>query len=163
MSKAQRISLVALLSSICTVSRVTLTFLPNIKPVTSIIIIVSSLYGPSLGIEVAVVTTLLSNTLLGMGPWTLYQIVAWSLIALLSGLLGKTKIGKDQHTQQALSVLAAYLFGFVVSLEKLLYSTPQAFLIYYISGLYFDSLHAIGNLIFYPICHKIITIAIRNK
>jgi len=46
------------------------------------------------------------------------------------------------------SFFSGYLFGFFVSFEKLIYGGFKVYLAYYLAGLYFDTLHAIGNFIF---------------
>lgn len=144
----REITLIGLLSALCVVSRIMLQFLPNIKPVTSIIVLVSCRYGWRFGIKVAIISTLISNMILGMGSWLPFQIFAWSVIALLSGLIGKSTISKSIVFMSCFSFFCGYIFGFLVSFEKLLYGGIKVFWAYYISGLYFDTLHAIGNFVF---------------
>ncbi|WP_297522799.1 ECF transporter S component [uncultured Clostridium sp.] len=153
--KTREIALIGMLSAFNIASRVTLQFLPNIKPVTSIIIMVSIIFGPTFGIAVAVVTTIVSNMLLGMGTWTIFQILAWSMIALLAGLLGKGLRTLPIFWMALFSAICGFIFGFFVSLDKLLIAGPGAFLAYYFAGLSFDMLHAIGNFAFYLICAPI--------
>ncbi|MGL5766666.1 MAG: ECF transporter S component [Sarcina sp.] len=158
----RQIALIGVLSAFNIASRVTLQFLPNIKPVTSIIIMVSLIFGPKFGVSVAVVTTIVSNMLLGMGPWTIFQILAWSMISLLAGFIG-TKISKPKIFPMAIfSAVCGFIFGFFVSLDKLLIAGPFAFITYYIGGLSFDLLHAIGNFAFYLMCAPIF-IPLLNK
>ena len=54
-----------------------------------------------------------------------------------------------------------YVFGFFVSWEKLMYRGLKVFIPYYIAGLFFDTLHAVGNFVFYPICLSIINRSIK--
>ena len=137
-----------MLSALCIVSRITLQFMPNIKPVTSVIVLISCWYGCRFGVMLAIVSTFISNMLLGMGPWTFFQILAWAVIALLSALIGKCSISKSLIFMSCFSFFCGYLFGFFVSFEKLLYGGVEVFLAYYVSGLYFDTLHAMGNFAF---------------
>lgn len=161
-SKTYEIALIAVLSAVCIVSRWTLTFLPNIKPVTSIIIIMSVKYGWRFGTKLAIVTTIISNMILGMGTWTIFQIFAWTIIALVSGLLHNTKLSKNMLFMMLWAAAMGYVFGFFVSWEKLMYGGFEVFLVYYLSGLFFDTLHAVGNFAFYPICDAIIRRSVKD-
>src|SRR5699024_8750003 len=75
--------------SLAVVGRSVFAFLPNIQPVTSLIIICGLLLGPAAAIILALLTTFLSNMLLGMGIWTVWQVVSCALIGFISGFMGK--------------------------------------------------------------------------
>ena len=77
-NKTREICLIGILSAVNIASRVALQALPNFKPVTSIIIISVLLFGLSFGIKLTVVTTIASNMILGMGTWTIFQILMGS-------------------------------------------------------------------------------------
>ena len=70
-SKVKEISLIGILAAVNIASRIYLQALPNIKPVTSIIIISVMLFGLGFGVKLSIVTTVVSNLFLGMGTWTL--------------------------------------------------------------------------------------------
>ena len=142
------IALIGLLSALCVVSRIMLQFLPNIKPITSIIILISCWLGWRFGVKLAVISTFISNLVLGTGTWTVFQIFAWAVIALFSGLIGKLSISKSIAFMACFSFFCGYIFGFFVSFEKLLYGGFKVYLAYYLAGLYFDTLHAMGNFVF---------------
>lgn len=144
----REITLIGLLSALCVVSRIMLQFLPNIKPVTSIIILISCWLGWRFGVKLAVISASISNLILGMGPWTIFQIFAWAVIALFSGLIGKLSISKSITFMACFSFFSGYIFGLFVSFEKMIYGGFKVYLTYYLAGLYFDTLHAMGNFIF---------------
>ena len=144
----RNITLVALLSAICVVSRIVLQFLPNIKPVTTIIILVALYIGATESIEVAFVSTMVSNMVLGMGIWTVFQILSWVVIAVLASILSPVLKRLSPFALSLYSAANGFLFGFIVSWEKLLYVGVKGFWIYYISGIPFDVLHAVGNFAF---------------
>lgn len=152
MSKTKEIALISIFSAVCIASRVLLQFLPNIKPVTSLIILVSFYYGWRFGVKTALCTTLISNMILGMGIGTLFQVLAWSVIAVVAGLIGELPLKHKTLILWLFSFVAGYLFGFLVSFEKLFYGGWLAYWVYYLSGLLFDTLHAVGNLVFFPVC-----------
>ena len=74
-SKVKEISLIGILAAVNIASRIYLQALPNIKPVTSIIIISVMLFGLGFGVKLSIVTTVVSNLFLGMGTWTFFQIL----------------------------------------------------------------------------------------
>ncbi|GAE91325.1 hypothetical protein JCM21714_273 [Gracilibacillus boraciitolerans JCM 21714] len=56
-----------MLAAICVIGRIGFQFLPNIQPVTTIIIITSAMLGVFPGISIAIISTYLTNLFLGMG------------------------------------------------------------------------------------------------
>lgn len=160
MTKVKEIALISILAAVNIASRIYLQFLPNIKPVTSIIIISVMLFGLAFGVKLAVVTTIVSNLFLGMGTWTFFQILAWVVICFLTDIFigAIRKIGKEPHllVMAIFSFVMGYVFGIIVSLEQLMLGGFNLYIVYYISGLLFDTFHAIGNFAFYLICAPIL-------
>ncbi len=140
--------MIALLSAVCIVSRIALQFLPNIKPVTTVIILLAVYMGIAASVEAAVVITLVSDMLLGLGTWTPFQILAWTVIAVLSGVLAGSLRKLPLVLLSLYAAFCGFLFGFVVSWERLLFVNFQGFIVYYLAGLSFDLLHAAGNFAF---------------
>lgn len=150
------ITLISLLSALCIVSRIGMVDFPNIKPVTSIIIIASLIFGWRFGLALVIITVLGSDLILGMGFYTIMQIIAWGSVALVSSLLGKFYKKIPIWVMAIYAGLCAYLFGIAVSLNMLIIMGPIGFYTYWISGLPFDTVHAISDLIFYPILAPIL-------
>ncbi|WP_114353861.1 ECF transporter S component [Saliterribacillus persicus] len=152
-----RISLIAVLAALAVVGRFAFQFIPNFQPVSAIIIITGFMLGPVSAIFIAIVSTYLSNLILGMGLWTIWQIIAWSIIGLISGLLGKVSLPKPIIWLTIYSVFAGYLYGFLISVGT--FSYAGEFLPYYLAGLIFDTNHAVGNGIFtvllFPILQRL--------
>lgn len=159
-NKVREISLIGILAAVNIASRIYLQALPNIKPVTSIIIISVMLFGLGFGVKLSIVTTIVSNLFLGMGTWTFFQILAWVVICLITQLLLDflKKINKQPKLlpMAIFAFFMGYVFGIVVSFEKLMLGGPSLFIVYYISGLLFDTFHAVGNFGFYLICAPIL-------
>lgn len=153
----QRITLLAFLTALCQVSRQLLQFLPNVQPVTVILIILTLTLGISDALIVAVLSILLSNMTLGMGVWTIAQIVSFFVVVLVTGLVIKPMFKKVPF---ALMVFYAgftgYLYGFIISLIQAPFFGIQNFWVYYASGIPFDTMHAVGNIGFYLILAPIL-------
>lgn len=160
MSRVKEISLIGILAAVNIASRIALQSLPNIKPVTSIIIISVMIFGLAFGIKLTIVTTLVSNIYLGMGIWIFFQILAWIVICLFTQILMDLfkKINREPNIliMAIFAFLMGYVFGVIVSLEKFVIGGPSLFIVYYLAGLLFDTLHAVGNFIFYLICAPIL-------
>lgn len=152
MTKSYNIALVGILSAVNVTSRMVFQFLPNIKPVTSIIIITAMFFGLYIAIQVVVTTTLLSGILLGLGPYVIFQILAWIVIVLITVVINRVVKQKRVVTYTIWSGVCGFIFGFIVSMGKLLYGWTL-FLTYYVAGVPFDALHALGNIVFFPICY----------
>ncbi|MEK3808233.1 ECF transporter S component [Metabacillus sp. SLBN-84] len=152
----RRISLLSLLIALSVVGRLTFQFIPNVQPMTAVILITAILLGPVNGMIVAVLGCFLSNLLLGMGMWTIWQMLAWGTLALIFGLLGKAVKRNRLLVFTPAAVLAGYLFGFIVSLN--MFVLTENGLAYYLAGIPFDTMHAAGNgiffLVLYPVMQK---------
>ncbi|WP_067725399.1 ECF transporter S component [Oceanobacillus damuensis] len=152
-----KITIIALLAAMAVAGRYVFQFIPNVQPVTALIIICGLILGPLSAILLAVVTTFLSNMLMGTGIWTIWQIVSWSMIGILSGLLGKTFHRLSLLFIVPFAVFSGYLYGVIISLTS--YQITGKFWPYYLAGLPFDTSHAIGNAVFiillYPIMNHL--------
>ena len=76
------------------------------------------------------------------------------------------KIHKQPHilVMAIFAFLMGYVFGFIVSLDKFVVGGPSLFIVYYISGLLFDTFHAVGNFFFYLIgAPLLMKIFVKNK
>ena len=147
----RRIATIALLSCLSFVGRLTFTFLPNVQPTTVIILIVTLYFGVVDGVLVAVISMLMSNLYLGMGIWTIAQIVSYSIIVIVFHLLS-LNIKSDIYLS-ILAFISGLMYGFFISLVQAPFISWYAFIPYYISGLPYDIAHAVGNLIFFIMLH----------
>lgn len=145
------IAIIALVTALCVVGRYLFQFLPNIQPVTDIIIFMTLSWGVIAGSNIAILSILISNVLLGFGLWTIPQLLAYLVVVVGAWLIGHWQF-VQQHlwVQALLSLFAGYIYGFCVSLGQYpLLGGWRQFIAYYIAGLYFDSLHAVGNFVLY--------------
>lgn len=149
--KTRRLSLIAILSSLAVVGRIMFTFLPNVQPMTVVIIIVTMYLGTYGGWLVAIISILISNLYLGMGVWTLAQIVSFSILVLIVHICKKTNLNIGYYP--IVSLLMGFTYGFVISLVQAPFFGWVSFFPYWISGLSYDFNHAIGNYLFFIILH----------
>ena len=64
--------------------RVLLDPIPNVQPVTVIVILTGVHFGASRSIALAASIALVSNMILGHGLWTFYQALGWSAAGILA-------------------------------------------------------------------------------
>lgn len=149
-----KLTLIAVFAALAIIGRYAFTFIPNVQPVTAIIIICGVLLGSGAAIILSLLVTFLSNMILGMGIWTVWQIISWALIGFIAGMIGKYV--KDIHISYLIlfGVFSGYLYGFIISLMT--YQVTGKFLPYYLLGLPFDTYHAIGNGVFILLLYPLI-------
>lgn len=150
-----KLSLLAMLAAMAIVGRAAMATVPNVQPVTAIIIMAALLLGAGPAVLLTIVVVMVSNMVLGMGIWSLWEIVSWGAIAVLTGLV--RQMLRHLPVLIAYAVFCGYLYGFIISFPT--YSVAGDFWPYYLAGLPFDTNHAIGNGIFiamlYPIFSRI--------
>src|SRR5690606_4197621 len=113
--------------------RIAISFIPNVQPVTSVIILCGLFLGPFAGIILAILVTFVSNMILGTGIWTIWQIISWGIIAVISGIMGKTIKHIPFYVIVIFSIFCGYFYGFIVSLTNY-QITGQGFMAYYLVG-----------------------------
>src|SRR5699024_7254765 len=87
-----------------------------VQPVTAIIIISGVFIGPGAAIILAFLVTFLSNLLLVMGDWTIWQFTLWELIGFIVGIVGKLFKMIPVVVLIIYGVFSGYLYGFIISL-----------------------------------------------
>ena len=163
-----RIALLAILTALVTVGRVVfaLPILPNIQPMTALLLIITLNIGVIDGLVVAVLSMLLTNMILGMGPWTIFQIISFIVVILSTGILKYFYDYGSFTNRLVFSIWAlgtGFIFGLVISgFDFYLYGMNN-FLVYYLNGLPFDSLHAVGNFGFFFLLEPIIVPIIQKR
>lgn len=162
----QRIAILAIFISLAYVGRIAFQFIPNVQPMTVIILLITLNTGAIDGLIVAVLSIILSNTLLGMGPWTIAQIVTYMILIGFTGLIAKyfyRPLNKyNRIFFAAYAFLIGLLYGFIISIFSVQIYGINHFWAYYLRGVSFDLAHAVGNAIFYIILDPVISPLIRK-
>ncbi|MEM3382309.1 MAG: ECF transporter S component [Candidatus Bathyarchaeia archaeon] len=151
----REVALISVLGAVTAMLRLPFTFIPNVQPCTSLIICIGISFGPHAGFFVGALTPLISNFLLGHGPWTPLQMYSWGMIGALSSLLN-SNIGRWRLGAVGLS--AGYMYGFIMNIwfcyTFLQPITLNRFVMAELQGLPFDTMHAIGNFTFLTLLGK---------
>lgn len=155
---SRKITLMGILTALCTVARLVVLPLPNVQPVTAILMVVTLNWSVGAGLMLATLTLLVSNIFLGFGLWTGPQIVAYLVCVLtVAGLQKVLPLKQHLWLQVVVCGGLGYEYGWCVSLALAVLGSAPAFWPYWLSGLLFDTYHAIGNFVFYPLLAPVLS------
>ena len=163
-----RIALLSVMTALVTVGRLTLSLpiLPNIQPMTALLILIALNLGVIDSLVVSVLSLLLTNLFLGMGPWTILQMISFAVVILLTGIIKYFYRYESFINRIVFSFWAGLMgfgYGLIISYLNFQLYGMNNFLVYYINGLPFDILHAVGNVGFFLILEPIIVPIMKNK
>ena len=126
-------------------------FIPLFKPVTALTVISAIYLGPEAGFLVGSMSALISGIYFTVGPWTPFQMLAWGMIGLISGLIS----GYLKKSFPFLIVwggLTGVLFSFIMDIWNTLWVSGSFDLSYYAASIKsaagFTLLYALSNVIF---------------
>lgn len=86
---ARMTAVVGTLAAVAALGRDAFVALPDVKPITAMTFVVGYALGPIPGFAVGAIGMLASNIVLGQGPYTPWQMVAWGLVGLAGAGLGR--------------------------------------------------------------------------
>lgn len=152
--QARELIVIAVLIAIAVAGRGAFFMLPQFKPVVAIVIISGVTLGAEAGFLVGAMTGFVSNFFFGQGPWTPWQMFCFGLIGFMAGILFKK--GLLRKTKLSLCLFGGLstllIYGGIINIGSLLMFTSEfswkALLATYISGFWFDMVHAMGTVIF---------------
>ena len=143
---------------VASIGRIIFGFIPNVQPVTVIVIIMGLCYNTESGFLTGVLSALVSNMVMGQGPWTLWQMLAWGLIGLFAGLFGKIKPCRSLPFAVVYSVAAAFIFSIITDTWTVLTLadglTLGGALSVFGAGLAFNIPHAVFNGVLCALIYK---------
>jgi energy-coupling factor transport system substrate-specific component len=106
---ARMIAIVATLAALAALGRDAFVALPDVKPITAMTLVVGYALGPLAGFTVGAVGMLASNILLGQGPYTPWQMVAWGLVGVFGAIFGRLTRRRASRLSLALACAASAL------------------------------------------------------
>ena len=150
--------LLSVMISLGVVGRLVFFMIPQFKPCAAIVIITGIMLGKQAGFLSGVMTAFISDMFFGMGPWTLWQMIGFGLIGLISAIIfNQERIEK----MGGFAKLILCTYGFLVTflLYGLLMDTATVFMVTdkpklstfiatYSAGIVFNMIHGISTFIF---------------
>lgn len=147
---SKTIALLGMLTALTVVSRQVMHSFGEFSPVFFIVIITGSVYGCLNGFMLGASTILVSNFLLGHGPWTPYQMLGLGLVGFIAGFIPSGR-RETSLLLVAYSVIAAYLYGLTTDLFWWSAFAAEHNLNTYLAvasaGLLMDTSRAFGNVL----------------
>jgi hypothetical protein len=86
---ARMAAVVATLAAVAALGRDAFVALPEVKPITAIVLVVGYALGPLPGFTVGAIGMLASNVVLGQGPYTPWQMAAWGGVGVAGAVLAR--------------------------------------------------------------------------
>ena len=149
---SKEVALVAVLGTLSALSRIPFAAIPSLQPCTYLIICAGYVLGPIQGFMIGVMTTLVSNLMLGLGPWTPYQMIAWGSAGAISHLLKRRSGDGVIRSLTILGGIWGFVFGSIMNLwfwTAYIYPLNLAtFAATMASSFWFDAIHSLGNIVF---------------
>lgn len=145
-----QIATMGVLGAILLVGQLTMSPLPNIEPVTTLIIIYTLTYKKKAFFSIYVFV-LLEGLIFGFGIWWVSYLYIWSLLALLVLALYKLD---SALLWAVVSGAFGLLFGALCAIPYLVSGGAGAAFAYWTAGIPYDVLHCGGNFVLTLVLYK---------
>ena len=142
-TRVLRLVLSGLMGALLVVSKQAMSGLPNLEPV-SLLLILFALELPRETPGAITVFILLQGVLYGFGLWWVMYLYVWYLLALLAWLLRRMD---SAFFWAVFSGLYGLCFGGLCAAVYLFAKTPAFALSWWLSGLSYDAMHGVGNFV----------------
>ena len=157
-TRVLRLVLSGLMGALLVVSKQAMSGLPNIEPVT-LLIILFALELPRETPGAITVFLVLQGVLYGFGLWWAMYLYVWYLLAFLARLLRRMDYA---FFWAVLSGLYGLCFGGLCAAVYLVAKTPAFALSWWLSGLSYDVMHGVGNFALMLLLYRPLRTALRT-
>ncbi len=150
---SKELALVATMAALSALGRDAFAALPDVKPITAMVLICGYSFGAGPGFAIGAVGALTSNILLGQGSWTPWQMLAWGVVGVGGALLGRL-LGRRQLRRTSLALacaVAAEVFNLLIDLYSWSVGGVHTFAAYGVwvsTALSFDITHVVASFAF---------------
>lgn len=138
------------LAAILLIGQVGMAFLPNIEPVSTLIILYTSTYKKHT-FYIIYTFVLLEGILYGFGVWWVSYLYIWSILALITLALQKID---SALLWAVISGAFGLSFGALTAIPYLISGGSGAAFAYWTNGIPYDILHCCGNFVLTLILYK---------
>ena len=143
----RRLVLVSVLTALSVAGRM----LPLIKPITALTILAAMYLGREAGFLVGAMSAVLSNFIMGQGPWTPFQMFAWGIIGYFAGLM-RTPLLRSRAFLYAYGLISGLTYSMLLDVWTVVWTYERFTLHEYaaamMTALPFTVLYALSNLLF---------------
>lgn len=149
--KTKRMVTMSLLATILFATQIALSGIPNIEPVTLLVMVFTLAFGLKDTLVVIYLFALLEGVYYGFGIWWIMYLYVWTILAILVFLCRK-------NTSLLIWAILAGFYGLIFgALCAIPYGVMGGFyagVAYWIAGIPFDIAHCIGNIIIIVLLFK---------
>ena len=145
---AKEVTVIATLAAAAAAGRVLMAPVPDVQPVTVIVVATGVALGARAGIGVGASAAFVSNFFLGQGLWTPWQMLAWGGCGAVGALAAP--LLRRRIPFAIVCCVLGFAFGFVLDVWNWYGFYPHtwpSFIARQATGLPFDVAHATGNLV----------------
>lgn len=150
-SNTSKLMITAVMIVLSVVGRLVFYAVPFFKPTTAIVVIAAMYLGPETGFVCGAMSALISNTFMGQGPWTPFQMLIWGLIGLLAGLMPAI-LKKSKVVLSLYGVFSGVLYSLVMDVWTVLWYdgtwNGARYLASVVTALPTTVVYAVSNVIF---------------
>lgn len=143
----RRMILVSVITALSVVGRM----LPLIKPITALTVLGALYLGREAGFLIGAMTAVLSNFIMGQGPWTPFQMLSWGLIGFFAGILARPLL-RHKLLLYGYGILSGAAFSMIMDIWTTVWTYKEFTFREYGAALYtaipHTVLYAVSNLIF---------------
>lgn len=151
------IAVLGLLGAIMFAAKMVMVPLPNIEPVSLLIMVYTVIFGMR-ALYPIYVYVMLEIMVYGVNLWTINYLYVWAILALLAWLFRRME---SPVGWAILSGVFGLAFGALCTPLYFFTGGWQAALVWWVNGLLFDIFHCVGNfavaLVLFAPCRKILT------
>lgn len=150
---------IVVLAAIAAAGRVLFGPIPNVMPVTAIVIIAGACFGKEAGFLTGALSALASNMFFGQGPWTPWQMYGWGLVGFVAGALFFRR-AKDVPFWSVLGfgLIGSLTYGFLLDSWTVVgFISPltwKSALVTYSAGAPFNFAHAASTVLFLALLYR---------
>lgn len=150
---------IVVLSALAAAGRIIFGPVPNVMPVTAIVIVAGAALGRDAGFLTGALAALSSNMFFGQGPWTPWQMYAWGVIGFLAGVFFARKARKTPlWIIVTYGFIASLAYGFLLDSWHIVgFISPLTWpktLATYGAGLVFNVAHAVSTAFFLIVIYR---------
>ncbi|MDU1349567.1 hypothetical protein [uncultured Clostridium sp.] len=143
MNKTRELIIIVLLSTIITVSKMFLSFLPNIELVSMFFIIYTLVFKKK-AIIIALLFVLVEGLIYGIGLWWFSYAFVWPILVILTLLF--MKINKENFMLWSIfSGAFGLIFGALFAIPYIVLNDVSFAFAYWVKGIPYDLIHMVGN------------------
>ncbi|MCC7551889.1 MAG: ECF transporter S component [Methanobacterium sp.] len=143
----EHLVLIAILVAIAVMGDLPTAAIPGLTVASFIIITTGIVFGRETGFITGVLTPLVMGLFLGLGYWTVLQMIAWGLMGLTAGILS-SRLEKNKYLRGGFGFGWGFFYGWITNLSMLPFLssiTLTSVIGVYAASFPFDLIHAVTN------------------